>query len=292
MRKDVTAKCYGGDISVSVNCWKNRKKVRNACARSVAWKYRRKHSWPCLNWMINPSQNIICSWSGGKDSCFALMTAVKQGHKPVALLNVLNENGQISRSHGLPPSILEQQAAALGLPVLLQPSTWQDYETRFVQALRRLKSEHHATAAVFGDIDLQPHRDWEEKVCAAAGMEALLPLWQEERKVLVYRMLEQGLKCRIVSCNTTLGEDFLGREMDDVLIADLEDAGVDVCGENGEFHTVVTDCPLFKVPVQLPLMRKCGMKTTTSCNGNKGIRQAINRKGPDNEPGPFLYSMC
>ncbi|WP_341839641.1 diphthine--ammonia ligase [Chitinophaga caseinilytica] len=202
--------------------------------------------------MTNPPENIICSWSGGKDSCFALMTAVKSGHKPVALLNVLNENGQISRSHGLPPQILQQQAAALGLPVLLQPSTWQAYESHFVASLRQLKSAHNATAAVFGDIDLQPHRDWEEKVCAAAGLKTLLPLWQQERKMLVYRMLEQGLKCRIVSCNDTLGPDFLGREMDDVLIADLEAAGVDVCGENGEFHTLVTDCPLFSVPVQLP----------------------------------------
>ncbi len=206
--------------------------------------------------MTNPPENIICSWSGGKDSCFALMTAVKQGHRPVALLNVLNENGQISRSHGLPPSLLEQQAAALGLPVLLQPATWKEYEAHFVQSLCQLKSTYHATAAVFGDIDLQPHRDWEEKVCSAAGLTALLPLWQQERKVLVYRMLEQGLKCRIVSCNTVLGEDFLGREMDDVLIADLEAAGVDVCGENGEFHTLVTDCPLFSVPVQLPAYKK------------------------------------
>ncbi|WP_109700160.1 Dph6-related ATP pyrophosphatase [Chitinophaga deserti] len=206
--------------------------------------------------MTNPPENIICSWSGGKDSCFALMTAVKQGHRPVALLNVLNENGQISRSHGLPPSLLEQQAAALGLPVLLQPSTWKEYETHFVQSLRQLKSTYNATAAVFGDIDLQPHRDWEEKVCSAAGLTALLPLWQQERKVLVYRMLEQGLKCRIVSCNTVLGEEFLGREMDDVLIADLEAAGVDVCGENGEFHTLVTDCPLFSVPVKLPDYKK------------------------------------
>lgn len=143
--------------------------------------------------MTNPPENIICSWSGGKDSCFALMTAVKQGHRPVALLNVLNENGQISRSHGLPPSLLEQQAAALGLPVLLQPATWKEYEAHFVQSLCQLKSTYHATAAVFGDIDLQPHRDWEEKVCSAAGLTALLPLWQQERKVLVYRMLEQGL---------------------------------------------------------------------------------------------------
>jgi Predicted ATPases of PP-loop superfamily len=200
--------------------------------------------------------NIICSWSGGKDSCFALMQAVQQGYRPVALLNVMNENGQISRSHGLPSSILSQQSAAIGLPLTTIASSWQDYEANFVAQLKGLKQEYAAAGAVFGDIDLQAHRDWEEKVCAAAGLEALLPLWQLERKLLVYRMLQEGIRCMIVSCNTHLGESFLGRILDDVLIAELEEKGVDVCGENGEFHTVVVDCPLFAVPVQLPAFTK------------------------------------
>ncbi|RPE08293.1 diphthine--ammonia ligase [Chitinophaga lutea] len=200
--------------------------------------------------------NVIASWSGGKDSCFALMQAVQQGHSPVALLNVLNENGRISRSHGLPTSILQQQADALDLPLHTVASSWQDYEKNFIATLKTTADEHAAQAVVFGDIDLQPHRDWEEKVCAAAGLKALLPLWQQERKMLVYRMLQEGIRCMIVSCNTHLGEDFLGRVMDDVLIAELEEKGVDVCGENGEFHTVVLDCPLFATPVQLPPFTK------------------------------------
>ncbi len=200
--------------------------------------------------------NIIASWSGGKDSCFALMQAVQQGYAPVALLNVLNENGRISRSHGLPKSILQQQAAALDLPLHTVASSWQDYEKNFINTLQTAAEQHAAQAAVFGDIDLQPHRDWEEKVCAAAGLKALLPLWQQDRKALVHRMLHEGIRCMIVSCNPHLGEDFLGRIMDGALIADLEEKGVDVCGENGEFHTVVLDCPLFAQPVQLPSFSK------------------------------------
>lgn len=184
------------------------------------------------------------------------MQAVQLGHSPVALLNVLNENGRISRSHGLPASLLQQQAAALDLPLHTVASSWENYETNFVEALKTAATAHHAQAAVFGDIDLQPHRDWEEKVCAAAGLKALLPLWQRERKPLVHRMLQEGIKCMIVSCNTHLGEEFLGRIMDDALLADLEAKGVDVCGENGEFHTVVTDCPLFAAPVILPPFTK------------------------------------
>lgn len=201
--------------------------------------------------MIN-NEPIICSWSGGKDSCFALMEAVRQGFRPAALLNVLNENGQISRSHALPVSLLQQQANALQLPLTTVASSWAAYETHFVQTLTQLAQQHNATAAVFGDIDLQPHREWEEKVCAAAGIRALLPLWQEHRKMLVYRMLAAGIKCMIVSCNAHLGKSFLGRMMDDVLIAELEEKGVDVCGENGEFHTLVVDCPLYSAPLILP----------------------------------------
>src|SRR5205085_10883616 len=109
--------------------------------------------------------NILCSWSGGKDSCFALMKAKEQGHVPKILLNVLNEEGQISRSHGIPADILEAQAHAAQLPIHLIQSSWKDYESNFTAALHYLKTSYQADAAVFGDIDLQPHRDWEEKVC-------------------------------------------------------------------------------------------------------------------------------
>ncbi|WP_198674133.1 diphthine--ammonia ligase [Chitinophaga alhagiae] len=199
---------------------------------------------------------MIASWSGGKDSCFALMQAIQQGHSPVALLNVLNENGRISRSHGLPEWLLQQQARAMDLPLHTVASSWEHYEQNFINALQSAAAAHAAQVVVFGDIDLQAHRTWEEKVCAAAGLKALLPLWQQERKALVYRMLQEGIRCMIVSCNSHLGESFLGRMMDDALIAELEEKGVDVCGENGEFHTMVTDCPLFAEPVSVPAFTK------------------------------------
>jgi uncharacterized protein (TIGR00290 family) len=193
-----------------------------------------------------------CSWSGGKDSCFALMQAVQQGYTAAVLVNMMNENGQISRSHGLPAAILRQQAAAMGLPVIAVPTTWNEYENNFVAVLKAARDQLAIGAMVFGDIDLQAHRDWEEMVCAKAGLQAILPLWQQDRKKLVLQMLAAGIVCMIVSCNTILGESFLGACLSPELITRLEEKGVDVCGENGEFHTVVTDCPLFKTPVSLP----------------------------------------
>ena len=197
-----------------------------------------------------------CSWSGGKDSCFALMKAMQQGYTPVALVNMMNENGKISRSHGLPLSILQQQASAMQLPIIATPSTWNDYETNFVNALKTATSQYTATQMVFGDIDLQEHRDWEEMVCTKAGLQALLPLWQQDRRQLVLQMLDAGIESIIVSCNTILGASFIGECITRPLIATLEARGVDVCGENGEFHTLVVNCPLFKKAVELPAYTK------------------------------------
>lgn len=195
---------------------------------------------------------IACSWSGGKDSCYALLRAINQGNKLKVLVNMMNENGRISRSHGLPLSILQQQASAMNVPLMATPTSWNDYKAHFVGALHQIKRKHNVEAMVFGDIDLQPHRDWEEMVCAEAGLEAMLPLWQQGRRQLVDEMIENGIEAMIVSCNTQMGEAYLGRTITPALVNDLEKAGIDACGENGEFHSVVINCALFDKPVQLP----------------------------------------
>lgn len=202
---------------------------------------------------MNPG-STLCSWSGGKDSCFALMKAITQGYTPKVLLNVLNEEGKISRSHGIPAPILEAQAEAAGLPVNLISSSWQAYETNFVEALTKLKAQYNLSHAVFGDIDLQAHRNWEEKVCARAGLVALLPLWQQKRKALVTEMISTGIETIIVSCNNVMGAKFLGRKLSLALVDELEALGVDACGENGEFHTLVVNCPLFAKPVPIKVV--------------------------------------
>lgn len=195
---------------------------------------------------------ILCSWSGGKDSCFALMIAVSQGYEPVVLLNMMNENGKVSRSHGLSTYLLDLQAEAIGLPIKKVPATWGEYEEKYIKALKELTLRYELHAAVYGDIDLQPHREWEEKVCNAAGVEAILPIWQRNRKELVLQMIKKGIKAVIVSCNTKMGQKYLGREITETLIDELEAIGIDACGENGEYHTVVLDCPLFSKPIDLP----------------------------------------
>lgn len=200
--------------------------------------------------------NVLCSWSGGKDSCFALMKAKGQGYTPKVLLNVLNEAGKISRSHGIPSEILQAQAMASGLPIHMISSSWNDYEPNFTSALKQLKLQYNLGAAVFGDIDLQPHRDWEEKVCSNAGLQAVLPIWQQDREQLVIQMLNSGIQTMIISCNEKMGEHFLGRILDEQVIKELKAIDIDVCGENGEFHTLVLNCPLFSNALNIEVKAK------------------------------------
>jgi uncharacterized protein (TIGR00290 family) len=200
--------------------------------------------------------DFLTSWSGGKDSCYAMMQAMANGFEPKVVLNMMNENGKVSRSHGLPLAILKQQAQKMELPLEAVSATWGDYEAKFIQILKTLKAKFNLDAAVFGDIDLQPHKDWEEKVCEAASLQAILPLWQQDRMTLVHEMLDSGITTMIVSCNTTMGEKYLGQILTKELAQELQLKGIDPCGENGEFHTLVLNCPLFSSAIELPNFTK------------------------------------
>ena len=148
---------------------------------------------------------------------------------------------------------------------------------QFTSALQQLKSNYDLHAAVFGDIDLQAHRDWEEKVCSSAGLKAVLPLWQQDREALVIQMLNSGIKTMIVSCNETMGDSFLGKILDVQLVQELKSIDIDVCGENGEFHTLVLDCPLFTQPLNVEVKNpraRCTPSATIwrSVSGSSGCQ--------------------
>ncbi|KPF66795.1 adenosine nucleotide hydrolase [beta proteobacterium AAP99] len=194
--------------------------------------------------------STIVSYSGGKDSTLALWRAQQlaaAGALPAvtATLTALEETGQRARSHGVSRALLQAQARALGLASHFIEASWTDYEARFVAQLQALAAQG-VTDMVFGDIDLQPHRDWEEQVCARAGLRAHLPLWLQPRRALVDEFLAAGFKARVVCVDGRfLDECFVGCEFDAAFLARLP-PNVDACGENGEFHTFVYDGPNFR----------------------------------------------
>lgn len=189
------------------------------------------------------------SFSGGKDSTLALWRSVQAGAVPKALVNVLTEGGERSRSHGLHKSLLLAQAKAMGLPMVFKSATWADYENRFTEALEEL-AYLGIKDMVFGDIDLEDHRLWEEKVCAKAGLTCYLPLYQQNRVALTQELIAAGFKAVLVAVKAErLSADFLGRVLDGNLVQELAALGVDPCGEEGEYHSLVTDGPLFAHPL-------------------------------------------
>lgn len=199
---------------------------------------------PLGGWRQGDALRYFCSWSGGKDSCLALHRAMGLWGPPVCLFNMLTEDGEHSRSHGLPVRVLRAQAEAIGVPIILGSASWADYENEFVRQLQALAAQG-VQAGVFGDLDLQVHWNWERGVCGQAGIAALEPLWQTEHEALVTEFIEAGFDALIVTVQLDkVPESFLGRRYSEALV-DLRDLGVDVSGEGGEFHTCVIAGPIF-----------------------------------------------
>lgn len=193
----------------------------------------------------------FASWSGGKDACLAMHRIACERGAPGQLLTMLDETGERSRGHHLRPCVLAAQAEALGVPIDMRATTWEQYEVRFKDALVQMKGVGLAEG-VFGDIDLAEHREWVERVCAETGVIAHEPLWLEEREPLIEEFLEAGYVAVIVGVKDgVLDSELLGRTLDRQLVDELTAAGVDACGELGEYHTLVIDGPTFRHRVEL-----------------------------------------
>lgn len=194
---------------------------------------------------------VFSSWSGGKDCMLALHRVLQQNDYQLhALLNMCDRESQNSRSHGLKKELVQRQAAAMNVRLVQQDTSRGEYEKDFKQAVRQMQ-EAGVEAGVFGDIYLEEHRTWIERVCSDLGIQAIFPLWGESTEALAVELVTEGFKPLLVSVHTDhLSRQFLGRIYDQELIDELRTMeGMDVCAENGEFHTFVIDGPLFKQPV-------------------------------------------
>jgi uncharacterized protein (TIGR00290 family) len=198
---------------------------------------------------------ILFCWSGGKDSAMALHTLLGQKHYQVAaLLTTVTEGYERICMHGVLCELLRQQAQSIGLPlheVRIPPNCSNAiYEARMEEALATHFAQGVGTVA-FGDIFLEDLRAYREKNLTRMGMTALFPIWKRDTHELIRYFHAQGFRSIAVCVDgKVLPQTFAGRELDDAFFAELP-AGVDFCGENGEFHTFVFAGPIFRSPIRV-----------------------------------------
>jgi uncharacterized protein (TIGR00290 family) len=194
---------------------------------------------------------FFCSWSGGKDSSLALYRAIKAGGSPSCLFTMMIETGERSRSHGISKDVLEEQARCLDIPIRFCSASWQSYTERFLESLSFFK-DLEIERGVFGDIDIESHRKWVENVCSTHKIIPWLPLWQEPRNTLLDELIGAGFRAEIVAVKEgVLSPSYLGKVLNSEILEEFKALGIDLCGEAGEYHTIVTDGPIFKRPLHI-----------------------------------------
>ncbi|HEY1306697.1 MAG TPA: hypothetical protein VGF24_24255 [Vicinamibacterales bacterium] len=198
---------------------------------------------------------ILLSWSSGKDSAWALHVLNRQYPGAVAaLLTTVNEAVDRVAMHAVRREVLEAQAAAVGLPLIVvpipHPCPNEEYETRMGRAVSSAV-EAGFTHVAFGDLFLEDVRKYREDRLAGTGLQPLFPVWGIPTAALAEAMIDGGLRARIACVDTrVLDASFIGREFDRALLADLPPR-IDPCGENGEFHSCVYAGPMFRTPLTL-----------------------------------------
>lgn len=201
-------------------------------------------------------KKFVASFSGGKDSTLAIYRTIQQGMIPMELIITYNTDKERSWFHGIPKPILKDISDRINISISLIETSGEMYAENFEAKLKDVK-EKGAQVCVFGDIDIEEHLEWCTARCKAVGIDAYFPLWQEERKKLVYEFIDLGFKTMITVVDTSrMPESFLGKVLTRKVADEIEASGADICGENGEYHTFVFDGPLFEKAVKFKIGNK------------------------------------
>ena len=195
--------------------------------------------------------SYISSWSGGKDSCFACYLALGQGYRISYLVNFISKEFNRVSFHGTEAGLIQLQSQAIGIPLLQKATTGNGYEQEFKEAVKSLLPQG-VKGMVFGDIFLQEHRGWVERVCGDLEIEAFEPLWNKKTEKVLSDFIDAGFEAIIVSAKAELiDEEWVGRRVDRGFMQYLKAKNIDPCGENGEYHTLVVDGPLFNQRIEI-----------------------------------------
>jgi len=200
------------------------------------------------------------NWSSGKDSSLALYYAIKSNKFKVdSLFSAVVSGKDKIAMHGIGIALLTKQANKIGIPLKLFRfnESWspEEYGIAMNEYIEEFKSQG-ITTALFGDIYLEELRNRRIASCAKAGIKAEFPLWNISSQEILRQFVEAGFKA-IITCidNSVLPENFLGKVIDREFI-ETYPKNVDICGENGEYHSFVFDGPIFKEPVDFQIVRK------------------------------------
>ncbi len=207
---------------------------------------------------MEKTKAIFC-WSGGKDSALCLYKVLQQGEYNVQyLLTTINGNHRRISMHGVREDVLDAQVAAIGIPqlkVFVYEGNNEEYENAMGETLAKAKQQG-ITHVIFGDIFLEDLRQYRENNLAKAGLKAVFPLWKHDTKELMSEFLALGFKTITCCINDSyLNESHVGRVIDSDFVEGLPPE-VDVCGENGEFHTLCYEGPLFKQAINISVAEK------------------------------------
>jgi uncharacterized protein (TIGR00290 family) len=203
----------------------------------------------------NGRRKVSVSWSGGKDSAFALYKVLlSQEYEIVNLHTVIDKQTRRVGLHGIHETLIEKQADCIGIPlkkIYLASSENHHAYTSCMLEFYNQCAQQGIELVVFGDIFLEDLRDFRINLLKPSKLSALFPLWKVNSKMIVNDFLDKGFKTTVCAADSSFfSEDQVGNIIDKDFLAALS-PHVDPCGENGEFHTFVYDGPLFKSPVPI-----------------------------------------
>ncbi len=200
-------------------------------------------------------KRILLSWSGGKDSAWALHVLRRSPeYKIMGLLTTINQAFDRVAMHAVRRELLEAQAEAAGLQLIQVPLPWPcsnaDYECAMRGAVNKARGAG-VDAIAFGDLFLEDIRAYREKQLAGTGLEPLFPLWGLPTRELAHEMVASGVRARLTCVDPKqLDPHFAGQDFSPEFLAVLPH-GVDPCGERGEFHTFVHRGPMLRAPLAI-----------------------------------------
>lgn len=204
---------------------------------------------------MNHRKKAVFNWSGGKDSALALQKILQENEfEVVSLLTTVTEATQTSSVHSIPLKLLLQQADSIGIPLhpVALSKGMASYAEEMTKAVAHFKSQG-VTHFIFGDIFLSDVKSFRESKLNPLGIEVVEPLWGESTEAVCNNFLQSGIRATIIVTQADrLDQTFIGKEINHTLIHSLP-AGIDPCGENGEYHTFAYDGPLFKEKIDFKI---------------------------------------